>query len=111
MPNERNEHQAWIEYTRSRRGLWTVDPIHDGRDGRDFLCYAPSLDDATKGVYVMIDQDGTAKAGTYEDAYPHIGEACFLARWNHRYASFNEAFARVAERLGVAYLLAAVGAA
>lgn len=106
-----DDYQAWIEYTRSRRGQWTVDAIHDGRNGRGFLCYAPKVDDPTAGVYVQIDPNGAAQAGSFEGALPHIGDACFMPRWRHDFGSFAEAFARVAERLGVAYLLGALGAA
>lgn len=105
-----SEYDAWIRFMRSRRGRWTVDPIHDGENGRRLLCFCPRLADETRGVFVEVEADGTVRAGTYEDALPHIGDALFRARWERDFGSQREAVRVVAERLGVPFLLGLIGA-
>ncbi|MDD3229890.1 MAG: hypothetical protein PHE09_11815 [Oscillospiraceae bacterium] len=43
--------------------------------------------------------------GTYEGAFPHIGEALFTQKAEHQYASFDEAF-QAACRIGCKQFLA-----
>ncbi len=105
-----SDYAAWVRFMRSRRGRWTVDPIHDGENGRRLLCFCPGLADETRGVFVEVEADGTVCAGTYEGAFPHIGEALFRGRWERNFGTQGEALRVVAERLGVPFLLGLIGA-
>ena len=62
------------------------------------IVFKSKVDDPTAGVYVQIDPNGAAQAGSFEGALPHIGDACFMPRWRHDFGSFAEAFARAAEQ-------------
>ena len=104
------DYVAWERFMRSRRGPWTVDPIHDGEAGRRLLCFCPGLADETRGVFVQVEGDGTVRAGTYEDGFPHIGDALFRTRWERGFGSHREALRAVVERLGVPFLLGLIGA-
>ena len=114
---DKNEYVAWQDYMKSRRGKWSIDPIHNGTD-RDLIAFVPSRDDHAKGVYVAIDGP-TVTAGHYEDGDPHITEGMFTVEWGlsvldgtrprHGCAKpSSEAFKLVAERLGVRFLVEAI---
>ena len=93
------EYENWSTYMRAQKGKWTVDPIHNGDDGRNFLAFVPSPEDETKGVYVQIFEDGRVSSGEYEGAIPHIGEASFRSHACSKFANFNEAVTYTRERL------------
>ncbi len=93
-----DSYQAWTKYLKSRKGQWTTDQIHNGKDGRDLLCYLPNRDDETSGSFIQAGLDGKLVAGTYEGAVPHIGEAAFKALWTHQAASFRHAVVLVVYR-------------
>lgn len=67
------EFAAWKESTRESGYHWTVDPIHDGRDGRDLLLFVGG----ESGKFLRFNNWDTLKIGSYEGAVPHIGEAVF----------------------------------
>ena len=104
------DYVAWERFMRSRRGRWTVDPIHDGEAGRRLLCFCPDATDETRGVFVEVGVNGIVRAGTYEDALPHIGDALFRPRWERDFGSPREALRVVVERLGVPFLLGLIEA-
>ena len=108
------EYTAWSTYMKSRKGLWSIDPVHNGED-RDLIAFCPDRNDHSKGVCVMIDGP-TIESGRYEDAYTHMGDASFQimhgfsvmdgTRPNHGCAKpSDEAMKLVMERLGVRFLL------
>lgn len=110
----------WKLYMREQRGRWTIDPIHNGRNGQDLLCFVVDQHDPTSGVYIRVypvneaevisvDDDGEpiigkihargcVEAGTFTGAYPHIGEACFKSQWIHAFQSMERALGFVAIR-------------
>lgn len=107
------EFKTWTRYMQSRRGLWSIDPIHDGV-ARDLIAFCPDRDDESKGVYVAV-AGSRVTAGTYEHGIPHLTEGMFTVRWerdvgppandDHGCAKPTEAaFKFVAERLGVRFL-------
>jgi hypothetical protein len=80
------EFKAWANATRRDAGWWTVDRVHNGRNGNRVLAYCGRPDDPAAGVYVAIDPTVrrgaltgtyTLTAGRYQGAMPHIGEALF----------------------------------
>jgi hypothetical protein len=95
-----NEHEAWMAFMRSRRGLWTIDPIHNGRGAARLLAFCPAEGDASKGVYIELNRDGACHAGDYSEAIPHIGDACFQPRWRHTFASYANGLEAVMGRIG-----------
>lgn len=98
------DYANWIRFMKASRGRWTVDPIHNGVD-RDLIAFVGKSEDGTAGVYVSVDDDGKAQAGDYEGALPHIGDATFTPRWEHKYEDKDAAIARLSERLGVNFLM------
>lgn len=112
------EFKAWSNYMKSRRGKWSIDPIHDGQH-RDLIAFLPNEKDETRGVYVSA-SGSTITAGFYEDAIPTLTDGLFKEVWgmsflggvknnNHSCAKPTpEAWKLVIERLGVAFLLGAI---
>lgn len=101
---------------KSRKGKWTLDQIHNGQNGRNFIFFAPKDDDHTCGVFLEISSGngpnpaGFVQAGEFRGAIPHIGDAAFETAWKHQFKNLNEAYAKMAERLGVQMILATIGA-
>jgi hypothetical protein len=58
-----------------------------------------------QGKFVEIKPDGTALGGTYEGAYPYITDALFKVTRTAKFESQDEAFRRLAETLGVQFLI------
>ena len=102
------EYAHWTEFMRSKRGMWQVDPIHDGLDGRDLMVFAGYTTDPSRGVYVRV-HGRRSEAGVYEGAVPHIGEALFTPRWTAYFETVNKAMAATIERLGLPFLTALAG--
>jgi hypothetical protein len=67
------EFEAWKKWTKESGYHWTVDPIHDGRDGRDLLLFVGG----ESGKFLRFNNWDTLEIGSYEGAVPHIGEAVF----------------------------------
>lgn len=100
------EFKAWSDDMKAARGRWSLDRVHDGRNG-DLLLFLPDTTDQTKGVYVSV-RGKTADAGVFEGAIPHIGEAVFRSRWSKEFSSHDEALKTIIERCGANALLAFV---
>lgn len=116
---EANEYKAWADYMKSCRGLWTIDPIHNG-DARDLIAFRPDLADETKGVYISVDGNEIT-AGRYDNAYPTLTDGEFRVAYGvtligqgpvpgHRGCRkpTQEAFRYVLERMGVEFLTQAI---
>ncbi len=112
------EYDAWSKWMKSRRGTWTIDPIHNGID-RDLIAFLSDRQDETKGVFVCA-SGSTITAGKYADGAPVITDGEFQVLWGlsllggvkddkHGCAKpTNAAMKLVIERLGVAFLLGAI---
>ena len=109
------EYKAWTSYMKSRRGLWSIDLIHDGVN-RDLIAFCPDRDDHSTGVYVSV-SGSTIMSGRYEEAHTHLGDALF--RPLHGFSVLdgtrpksskpsNAALKIVLERLGVKFLIEAI---
>jgi hypothetical protein len=96
---DKMEYHRWVMFTRSRRGHWTIDQVHNGENGQRFLAYCPNQLDATRGVYVALERDGRCSSGKYDGAIPHIGDACFQAMWQMTFPSFDEGLKVVRHRI------------
>ena len=64
------EFEAWKQHTESSKRDWTLDPVHNGQNGQDYLFHRGGVN----GQFIMVSL-GLAKIGNYEGALPHIGEA------------------------------------
>jgi hypothetical protein len=112
------EYKAWTSYMKSRRGLWSIDPIHDGVN-RDLIAFCPDRNDHSQGVFISI-SGPTIMSGRYEEADTHLGDALFLPVHGFsvldgtrpdRYRCAKpseEALKVVLERLGVKFLIEAI---
>ena len=57
-------------------------------NGRGALYYTGG----EQGLFMRIEKDGVLRAGTYEGAIPHIGEAAFLVMAEKKFDSYSEAY-------------------
>jgi len=95
------EFDAWTRETKFSENAWVLDTIRYANTG-DLLFYKGGTD----GVYVWIQIDGVVSVGTYAYAIPHIGEALFIPKHTNQVANTQEeAFIKIAERLGVQMLI------
>lgn len=53
---------------------------------------------------MRISPEGMLTVGTYEDAYPHIGEAIFFTAAQHRFESFDKALEAVCQLGGADFM-------
>lgn len=93
------EAKQWIAVTKTSQYQWTEDESVR-RNGRGALYYFGG----ESGVYLRIQPNGMLSVGTYEGAYPHIGEACFTQEGTVDCGSFNQAFQRALEVGGMPFL-------
>ena len=105
---DQTEFDGWVRQMKADRGRWSIDPIHDGQNGRDFLAYRPSHSDHTRGLYFNVSSTGELRTGNFEGAVPHIGEASFRVFWSKKFADQNEAITKMIERIGARFVLDAI---
>lgn len=105
------EAAAWKVEMARNAGHWKVDPIHNGtqqgRRERSLILYCASPNDVSTGTYISV-YGPKASAGCYEDAYDHVTNGEFTSKWDHTYASFDEAVKRIVERAGIGLAMAAI---
>ncbi len=93
------ELKQWIAVTANSQYQWTEDEI-TRLNGRGALYYFGGED----GVYIRIQPEGELSVGTYEGAFPHIGEAVFTQKSSVVCDSFGQAFQRAIELGGQQFL-------
>lgn len=77
------EYTAWSNFMKSCRGIWTIDPIHNG-EKRDLIAFLPDVDDETRGSFITASAS-TLTAGRYEAAYPALTDGIFVTLWGMSY--------------------------
>jgi len=103
---DKQEFDGWMRVTQDSETRWTMDEVQ-WANRRRVLCYKGGED----GVYIECEPDGTATIGTYAGAIPHIGEALFVPKHSKKMgANASDAFAAVAQKLGVGFLTNLIGA-
>ncbi len=93
------ELKQWLTVTANSQYQWTEDEI-TRLNGRGALYYFGGED----GVYIRIKPEGELSVGTYEGAFPHIGEAAFTRKAVMDCGSFDHAFQRAIELGGQQFL-------
>lgn len=110
------EYNAWAAWMKSCRGLWTIDPIHDGVH-RDLIAFRPSPDgEDGSGSYIAVD-GATITAGRYEGGYSRVTDGIMIPLFGMTMLGqpmpagaegcrkpTNEATTLVFERMGVRFL-------
>lgn len=94
-----SELNQWIAVTANSQHQWTEDET-TRRNGRGALYYFGGSD----GIYMRIQPDGEFSAGTYEGAFPHIGEALFTRKMVAVCDSFDQAMQKAMELGGQRFL-------
>jgi len=95
----KDELAYWQSRIENSRFKWTEDEIFR-LNGRGAFYYTGGED----GIYIKVHKDGRLEAGTYEGAFPHIGEAFFTVRANRQCKDYNEAFTSAMEAGGTKLL-------
>ena len=93
------ELRQWLAVTENSRYQWTEDEI-TRLNGRGALYYFGGED----GTYIRIQPEGKLSVGTYEGAFPHIGEASFTQKAVMECGDFNQAFQKAVELGGQKFL-------
>ena len=93
------ELKQWLAVTENSRYQWTEDEI-TRRNGRGALYYFGG----ENGVYIQVQPDGELSLGTYEGAFPHIGEALFTRKAVLAFDGFDQALQKAMELGGQKFL-------
>jgi len=93
------ELKQWLAVTENSRYQWTEDEI-TRRNGRGALYYFGG----ENGVYIQVQPDGELSLGTYEGAFPHIGEALFTRKAVLAFDGFDQALQKAMELGGQQFL-------
>lgn len=96
---DEKEFAYWQAITQASTYRWTEDTITQ-RNGAGNLYYTGG----ENGRYMRLSPDGKLTLGTYEGAYPHIGEALFRVAVEHQCKDINEAFQVVCRIGGLQFL-------
>lgn len=93
------ELKHWLAVTQNSRYQWTEDEV-TRQNGRGALFYFGGED----GIYIRIQLEGELSLGSYEGAFPHMGEARFHPKAATQYSDFNEAFEKAVNLGGPKFL-------
>ena len=93
------ELKQWLAVTDNSRYQWTEDE-ETRLNGRGALYYFGGED----GVYIRVQPDGELSVGTYEGAFPHIGEALFTRKAVLACDGFDQALQKAMELGGQQFL-------
>ena len=93
------EMRQWLAVTENSRYQWIEDEV-TRLNGCGALYYFGGED----GVYIRIQPEGELSVGTYEGAFPHIGEALFTRKSVMDCGDFNHAFQKAVALGGQRFL-------
>lgn len=97
---DKTEFDDWQAITQSSTHRWVEDSI-TRLNGNGGLYYTGGED----GCYMRLAPNGKLMVGTYEGAFPHIGEAMFNCKAEHQYPDFNAAFEAACQLGGKQFLI------
>ena len=93
------EMRQWLAVTENSQYQWTEDEV-TRLNGRGALYYFGGED----GIYIRIQPKGELSVGTYEGAFPHIGEALFTRKAVLACGGFDQALQKAMELGGQQFL-------
>ena len=93
------ELKQWLAVTANSQYQWTENEV-TRLNGRGALYYFGGED----GVYIRVQSDGELSVGTYEGAFPHIGEALFTRKAVLACDGFDQALQKAMELGGQQFL-------
>lgn len=96
----KDELAYWQSRIKNSRFKWTEDEIFR-LNGRGAFYYHGG----DEGIYMRIQKDGLIEAGTYKDAFPHIGDASLYVEVKRQCADYNEAFTLAMQAGGKQFML------
>lgn len=96
---EQNELDYWQTVIAASAHRWIEDSI-TSLNNHGSLYYIGG----ESGNYMRLYPNGKMCIGTYEDAFPHIGDAIFEVKATHQYASMDEAFQAACQLGGKQFL-------
>ena len=96
---DKTEFERWQAVTCSSQHRWVEDTV-TRLNGRGALYYMGG----ESGAFMRIIAEGNLTVGTYEGAFPHIGEACFINKAEHKFKDFNEGFQYACQLGGIKFL-------
>ena len=99
------EFEGWKQWTENSKRHWTVDPIRNGKNHPEMLVHIGG----ENGKFMLFYPDGMLEMGSYEGAWPHIGEALFKIEGKKKFANMDDAIARAIEAGGLKFLLDFIG--
>lgn len=82
----------WAKKMMSQHTCWTLDAVHNGFYGYDFLYYCKEPDDRSRGLFVRITRDGCLYSGRFENGFPIPTEGMFKTKIFKKFQ--NQATAR-----------------
>lgn len=96
----KQEFEYWQAITDGSAHRWVEDSI-TRLNGNGALYYIGGED----GVYMRLSPVGKLTVGTYEGAFPHIGEAVFSSKMERQYDDINGAFEAACQIGGKQFLV------
>lgn len=96
---EHDEFKYWQSITNESVYRWIEDSI-TRMNGNGNLFYTGGED----GKFIRLSPEGKLTVGTYEGAFPHIGEAVFKITAEHQYSDNSEAFRAMCELGGEKFM-------
>ena len=101
----KQEFEQWQKVTQSSKRNWVMDEIRLHNHGEYFFYTG-----GENGNFVECGADGTVSIGTYEGAFPHIGEALFRVKHTKKVAdNANDALSTVLPKMGMQFLFNLIG--
>lgn len=94
------EYENWMNITESSKYRWMHDECQSHNHGIE-LFYKGGVN----GEYVEITPEGDLMIGSYEGAYPHIGEAFFDIKAKKNYGTKANAIQAAIEKGGMLFLI------
>ena len=95
---------GWLKVTDGSVRFWTVDEV-TLRNKDEYLIYKGG----EAGDFIQVSEDGKLTFGTYEYAWPHIGDACFQVKSTKQFDTQSEALTKLIEVVGSSFLMDFMG--
>jgi len=91
------EFEEWKQHTEASKRTWTLDPIHNGQHGQDYLFHRGGID----GQFIEVTPIGLIRIGNYTGAVPHIGEAMIRVHYSKKCRDVGQALNVLVNKAGL----------